>query len=170
MFMRKGQKHTKEWKEEASKRMSGNKYAEGSIRTYEEKKRISKFFKGRVSPFKGKKHSQEVCEMISELHKGNKYNLGTHRLKETKVKIGNAQRGEKNKNWMGDFVGYHALHSWIQRKLGTPNYCEHCKKTDKLKYEWANKEHSYKRVVEDYIRLCTSCHRKYDYQFNSRKK
>ena len=118
---------------------------------------------------KGKKQSKEFCKMISKLHKGNKYNLGSHRSKETKIKIGNAQRGEKNKNWKGERVGYFALHSWLQRKLGNPQNCEHCRKNNKLKYEWANKDHSYKRNISDYIRLCTSCHRKYDYKFNNIK-
>ena len=34
------------------------------------------------------------------------------------------------------------------------------------KFEWANIDHKYRRVLEDFIRMCTSCHRKYDYENN----
>ena len=59
-------------------------------------------------------------------------------------------------------VGMQALHSWVKRRLGKPQKCEHCGSTTAKKYEWANKSHEYKRDLSDWIRLCTSCHRKYD--------
>lgn len=68
-------------------------------------------------------------------------------------------------NWKGDKVGYSALHEWVKRMLGKPRFCEHCKRTDKIKYEWANKSHSYRRDVNDWVRLCTLCHHKYDLTF-----
>lgn len=57
-----------------------------------------------------------------------------------------------------------SIHSWLRTNFGTPNKCEHCGTTDKDKnYDWANtKQHKYKRIREDFIRLCRSCHRKYD--------
>ena len=76
--------------------------------------------------------------------------------------------GEKNPNWQGDDVGYNGVHQWIYKKLGTPNYCEICKRTDKKKYHWANKDHTYKRIVGDYMRLCAGCHTKYDLLNNNR--
>lgn len=74
--------------------------------------------------------------------------------------------GDKCYNWKGDNVGYRGIHHWMEKILGKPNYCEHCKKENKKKYEWANIDHKYKRKVSDYIRLCTKCHRKYDYSKN----
>jgi len=65
---------------------------------------------------------------------------------------------------------YPAVHYWIKQKLGQPNYCEHCKKSDKITYEWANKEHTYKKIIKDWMRLCRGCHMKYDYKFNNRNK
>jgi hypothetical protein len=72
-------------------------------------------------------------------------------------------KGKDNANWKGDDVGYTALHDWVRRKLGSPKFCEHCKRSDRKKYEWANNDHKYRRNVKDYMRLCTACHRKYDY-------
>lgn len=40
--------------------------------------------------------------------------------------------------------------------------CERCHRTDKKKYEWANKSGRYLRDLTDWIRLCTSCHRLHD--------
>lgn len=34
-------------------------------------------------------------------------------------------------------------------------------------YQWANKDHKYRRVLEDYMRLCASCHQKYDIKNNN---
>lgn len=69
---------------------------------------------------------------------------------------------EKNLNWKGEEASYRSKHAWVRRYKGTPSKCEHCGRTDKKKYEWANIDHKYRRKLEDYIRLCTSCHRKYD--------
>lgn len=70
--------------------------------------------------------------------------------------------GENHYKWKGENASYIAKHTFIKRKKGDLNKCEHCGKTDKKKYEWANKNHKYSRNPKDYIRLCTSCHRKYD--------
>ena len=74
--------------------------------------------------------------------------------------------GSKNVNWKGNGVGYHAIHSWIERWKGKLKQCERCGSTTAKKYEWANIDHTYKRILEDYIRMCTSCHRIYDYEHN----
>jgi len=77
---------------------------------------------------------------------------------------------ERNKNWKGDAVSYSALHSYITRKLGTPNKCEHCSTQNAKKFEWANISGEYKRDLDDWVRLCTSCHSKYDDKPNKRKR
>ena len=74
--------------------------------------------------------------------------------------------GIKHHNWKGEKVGYVPLHLWVSRELGEPRKCEHCKTTEAVKFEWANKDHKYKRNLNDWIRLCTSCHRKYDLEKN----
>jgi hypothetical protein len=70
--------------------------------------------------------------------------------------------GEKNGSWKGDKVGYSGLHRWIAKHLGKPLKCQHCGSITKRKYEWANIDHQYRRVKKDFMRLCTSCHRRYD--------
>ena len=64
-----------------------------------------------------------------------------------------------------------SLHSWVRKNKGKPKVCEHCGFTsDKpRKLHWANKDHSYKRILDDYIALCVFCHRKYDVKYNKNK-
>lgn len=76
--------------------------------------------------------------------------------------------GEKHPLWKGENAGYEAIHGWVKNMLGRPKLCEHCGTKTAKKFEWANKDHSYKRNIEDWIRLCTKCHRAYDYRFNEK--
>lgn len=69
---------------------------------------------------------------------------------------------EDHHNWKGDEAGYVAIHNEIRRIKGTPSICEFCKTKAAKKYEWANIDHLYTRNPDDYIRLCTKCHRNYD--------
>lgn len=75
---------------------------------------------------------------------------------------------EKNPVWKGIHAGKQSIHGWIERKLGMPKYCEHCKTTKAKTYDWSNKDHKYSRRFTDWQRLCRSCHLKYDYKFNKR--
>lgn len=70
--------------------------------------------------------------------------------------------GEKHHMWKGDGAGYHALHKWIARRLGKPRCCQHCGTTVAKRFEWANKSRKYRRQLEDWLRLCNSCHQRYD--------
>lgn len=88
------------------------------------------------------------------------YSIKSRSLKE--AHSGGPGNGKENFNWKGDSVGYSALHSWIRKNKGTPKKCEHCGRTDKKKYEWANISGEYKRDLNDWIRLCTKCHREFD--------
>jgi len=93
------------------------------------------------------------------------WNKGKH----TRIKpwLGKKRPEMSNENhffWKGDNVGYFALHHWINKQLGKPQKCEHCGK-DKLvskQIEWANKSGLYLRDLSDWLRLCKSCHKKYD--------
>lgn len=78
--------------------------------------------------------------------------------------------GEQHHAWRGDAVGYTALHRWVVRHRGRPSRCEHCGTTSARRYEWANVDHRYRRVLDDYLRLCTTCHRRYDYENGLAKK
>jgi len=83
--------------------------------------------------------------------------------------------GNKSSNWKGDKIQYYGLHSWIRKTFGNACRCENTnciypKKTKHgillkpKRYEWALKTNKkYTRNKEDYLQLCTSCHRLYDY-------
>ena len=77
---------------------------------------------------------------------------------------------EKHHDWKGNNAGKGAKHALVAKIKGKPNKCEHCKTANRNKtYDWANVDHKYSRNIEDYIRLCRSCHRKYDIAFNGYK-
>jgi hypothetical protein len=66
--------------------------------------------------------------------------------------------------WKGDGVGYVGLHTWVKKQLGQPRECKFCNKVEfnNYKIHWANISGKYKRDLEDWIRLCASCHKIYD--------
>jgi len=67
--------------------------------------------------------------------------------------------GENNWRWKGDQVGYDALHRWVAKQLGKPNICYNCGLKDtNRQYDWANISGNYIRDLNDWIRLCKSCH------------
>ncbi len=74
-------------------------------------------------------------------------------------------RGSDSWAWKGDDVGKEALHNWVQKHKGKPKKCEHCQTTKAKQFDWANISQKYKRDLNDWIRLCRSCHAKYDYKF-----
>ena len=79
-------------------------------------------------------------------------------------------KGKLNGQWKGSKVGLSCLHKWVNRNFGRPRICEFCKSETKKLYDWSNKKHTYKRIREDWQRLCRSCHFKYDYMMGFRKK
>ena len=83
---------------------------------------------------------------------------------EHRKKISESLKGSKHQYWKGEDVSYKGLHDWINRNYGKPKKCEFCGTTSAKKFEWASKNHQYKREISDWFRLCTSCHRKYDFQ------
>lgn len=97
--------------------------------------------------------------------------IGYKHSDEAKIKISLGKKGkyinEKSHKWAGDNVGLHGVHKWVRRICGKPMSCSNpkCRGISK-RYEWANKNHLYKRKKEDYINLCASCHRKYDIRNN----
>lgn len=117
---------------------------------------------------KGKpKWTDEQKKQISERQKGKK------KSEETKRKMSwSAKKEEKSHNWKGDAVKYRGLHAWVRRQLGDPKKCEHCRKDGLMNrhIHWANKSGEYKRDISDWIRLCVSCHLKYDKVYLKRQR
>lgn len=73
-------------------------------------------------------------------------------------------QGTNNPMWKSDNVGYYALHHWVRRCLGKPKQCAECgfESENIRQFHWANISHNYERDLDDWIRLCVSCHRAYD--------
>ena len=80
---------------------------------------------------------------------------------------GTIRIGENNPLWKGGNAQYCTLHDWIRLWRGTPEKCEFCglfgeKVNGRWNIHWANKSREYKRYLEDWLSLCTPCHREYD--------
>ena len=89
--------------------------------------------------------------------------------KETRKKMGLSHSGEKHPFWKGDKVSYRALHRWVRKHKGIPEYCEFCGifSYSPKSIHWANKSGNYLRDLNDWIALCVPCHRAYDKGRNS---
>jgi hypothetical protein len=69
---------------------------------------------------------------------------------------------ENNPQWKGDEASYTAFHHRVERARDKPLRCDECGTTDpEQAYDWANLTGDYGNV-EDYRRMCRSCHWKYD--------
>ena len=86
--------------------------------------------------------------------------------KEIQEKVSNALKDEKSPRWRGDNVGYSGLHCWVYKHKGRPTQCEHCGKNILIsrRIHWANKSGNYLRDLNDWLRLCSKCHKEYDKQ------
>ena len=107
------------------------------------------FTKGQIVWNKGKPWSEEMKRKLSEAHLG----------------LPNPMKGkERPHKWTGDKPSYSSVHKWIVVMYGKPTTCEHCGKTGLTgqKINWANTNHEYKKVREEWMRLCAKCHRDYD--------
>lgn len=65
---------------------------------------------------------------------------------------------ENSPQWVGDDIGYHGVHSWVESKLGKPMLCTQCGTTDSKRFHWHNIPKTYKRDLGDWVRLCPKCH------------
>jgi len=74
--------------------------------------------------------------------------------------------GDSHPGWKGTRASYSAVHKWINNILGKPKKCDICGSTTKPKYEWACINHEYKRVLSDWVRLCSKCHKAFDKKEN----
>lgn len=65
------------------------------------------------------------------------------------------------------------VHRQLKKKYGKADICEmpDCKSVNPVNFNWALKKgHSYSSNREDYIKMCISCHRKYDFNEDIRVK
>lgn len=112
-------------------------------------------------------NSEWLQKQISETKKGRHYSQDTEFKKGhipwSKNKICPNLANENNSQWKGDKAGYVAIHIWVKHHKGQPQVCEHCGVTaEEKRLQWANVDHKYCRNLNDYIQLCSSCHKLYD--------
>ena len=123
--------------------------------------------------WKNKKYCSRQCSIHGTILDGSRFLFQKgHTLSiESRKKISeklkgncNSGEGEQSHNWKGDKVGYGALHDWVRKEMGIPKICEHCGKfgLEKQQIHWANLSKKYLRKKYDWIRLCVSCHKKFD--------
>lgn len=121
-----------------------------------------------LKPTFGLKHSKGSLEKMSKNNsrywKGKKF---TDKHKKSLSENHADFKFEKSPMWKGDFASYSAMHDWVRNIKGRPMKCEICGDGGRKIYDWANKGHTYRRVADDYIRLCRPCHRQYDIKFNN---
>ena len=101
-----------------------------------------------------KRDDSEYLQKISLAHKGQNSSPATQ-FKAT---------GKKAYAVVGGKNAYRNLHKWIENKLGKPDTCEHCGRSNlsgKL-IHWSNKSKEYTRNLNDWVRLCVKCHYHYD--------
>ena len=118
----------------------------------------------KVHPMLGKPLSEETKRRISESLKRKHLNgeISYPFLGKTKdnclalKKISEAHMNQKNHNWKGDKVGYHALHIWVKNHKPKLELCENCNKYPP--YDLANISGEYKRDINDFKWLCRRCH------------
>lgn len=72
------------------------------------------------------------------------------------------RKGKLNNKWLGDQVSYRGIHLYITQNFGKPEFCEHCKTSERRMYHWANISGEHKRDRNDWLRLCVPCHKKFD--------
>lgn len=70
------------------------------------------------------------------------------------------QYGANNSSWKGGEATYSAFHARVIAVRGKPSLCEFCGATSG-RFEWSNQTGAYQNV-EDYKRLCVSCHKRFD--------
>ncbi len=163
---KKGHKHTANWYKVVVGRISPNK----GIKTGPNPK-ASLALKGRIPWNKGlTKADPRVAQYTI------KRALAMTGRKQTAEHIRKRMKNFYGKNhfaWRDDKAGYEAKHNWVKRWFGKADRCEailiglECRKISAV-FQWANISKKYLRVREDWIMLCVSCHKRYDYPKGNR--
>ena len=142
-----------------SMRDENGRFIKGHVVIESWKELSSKANKGKASKSKTKFKKGQRVSPQTEFKKG--------MIPWNKGKSG-FMKGESNGMWKGNDVGLSGLHKWVYLTLGQPDTCQHCGKIELKGHgiHWANKSGKYERKVDDWLRLCVTCHRRYDLDRN----
>jgi hypothetical protein len=128
-----------------------------------------------IGIYKRKPMTQEHKDNISRSMKGKQNTLGKEPWNKGKTGIYSDEtllkmsknkkiyRGEEHPSWNPNPT-YSGIHQWIGNVLGSPKECSKCNFTsdNSRQFHWANISGKYLRDVNDWVRLCVSCHFKMD--------
>jgi len=117
----------------------------------------------------GRACSPETKLKISLANKGKGRPHGYKHTEETKQKLRESKIGNKNHQWVNKSPSYTSVHKWLARNFDKLSECEFCGSDSFI--EWSlkkGKTHDHNR--EFYYCLCSSCHKKYDYTEERKKK
>lgn len=93
---------------------------------------------------------------------------------DSKRKMSESHMGAKNPRWKGENASFVSKHIVIHNRYGKADKCENldCKYPRKdargrmmmkpALYNWANLSGYYHRDMNDWVKLCVSCHRQFD--------
>lgn len=118
----------------------------------------------KVSGMTGKKHSEEAKLKMSLAKRGRHISPSTEFKKGSQAwKNRKTLKGPEHPSWKEN-LSYSGIHQWISKELGKPKECWDCGFTSDngRRFHWANISGEYKRDVNDWERLCASCHFKKD--------
>ena len=76
-------------------------------------------------------------------------------------------KNENNPGWKGENVSNSGLHKWVSRNKIKQNKCSECGTITAKRYHWANISQEYKRDLDDFRELCTSCNIKESFEFGA---
>ncbi len=185
---KKGQKHSEETRLKMSeKRKGGTKgsFQKGHIPWHAGKKGVkpassTSFHKGHTPWNKGKSVKTNNALDRWRENGGVPWNKGKKGIytKEQLDKIKQVRKKQKVPSdkehwyWKGRKATHSPKHKWIVRHYGNPPVCEACGKRGRYikrkngervwNLHWANIDHKYRRVREDYRGLCPKCHKIFD--------
>ncbi len=110
------------------------------------------------------KHTEEAKEKMRQAHLGRGVSPKTEFKKGQQMwKLRKTLRGSEHPSWKGKLT-YSGIHQWISKELGRPRECSDCGfiSNNGRQFHWVNISGEYKRDIDDWERLCASCHFKKD--------
>lgn len=117
----------------------------------------------------GQEMSPEQRAKIAAALTGNRNGIGRRGKKRTPEQRARMSAARRAGSEARGPLSYTAVHKRLRKDRGTPSECEHCGTTEAKKFEWAyagpgHENGAYSADLSQYIRLCTSCHLKFDGQ------
>ena len=121
---------------------------------------MNKLTKGRYKLYTPLTKAQECQECKGKMKgKGKKYCSQACYWRSLK-----GLKNEKAPNWRGDNIHMVTVHDWLNNNYGKPKMCEGEKcRENSNNYDWCLKKGlKHERKRNNYLRMCKSCHRRYD--------